>query len=168
MRPATLPAFMLGTLCALVALAQQGAEAPRPKNPAPTTAALHLSAAQVNAVAEELASTKKLTHQFFAEKTYNMEVRRLVGPQPILRHATKSDFMVIRDGEGTFMTGGELVNPQPGGGGDPGDMHADSTRGGVSRVLKPGDVMFVPAGVPHGFVETKDHVTFVMTRYDTK
>ena len=75
---------------------------------------------------------------------------------------------MIRDGEGTFMTGGELVNPQPGGGGDPGDMHADSTRGGTTRVLKPGDVMFVPAGVPHGFVETKDHVTFVMTRYDTR
>ena len=167
MRPAILPAFILATLCALVALAQQGAEAPRPKNPAPTTAAMHLTAAQINAVAEELASTKKPTHQFFAEKTYNAEVRRLVGPQPILRHATKSDFMVIRDGEGTFMTGGELVNGKPGGG-DPGDMRGDSIRGGVSRVLKPGDVMFVPAGIPHGFVETKDHVTFVMTRYDTK
>jgi dTDP-4-dehydrorhamnose 3,5-epimerase-like enzyme len=29
-------------------------------------------------------------------------------------------------------------------------------------------VMYVPAGLPHGFVETKDHVTFVMLRFDTK
>jgi len=26
----------------------------------------------------------------------------------------------------------------------------------------------VPAGAPHGFVETKDHVTFIMVRFDTK
>jgi mannose-6-phosphate isomerase-like protein (cupin superfamily) len=165
MPPTALTRFLLAALCALAALAQQ--PAPPANNPAPTTAALYLSAAQITTTAQELATTKQLTHQFFAEKTYNMEVRRLVGPQPILVHSKKSDFMVIRDGEGTFMTGGELVNGKPGGG-DPGDMRGDSIRGGASRVLKPGDVMFVPAGIPHGFVETKDHVTFVMTRYDTK
>ena len=152
---------LFATLCALTLLAQQ------PNNPAPTKEAMYLSAAQITATAQDLASTKQLTHQFFAEKTYNMEVRRLVGPQPILLHSKKSDFMVIRDGEGLFMTGGELVNGKPGGG-DPGDMRGDSIRGSTSRVLKPGDVMFVPAGIPHGFVSTVDHVTFVMTRYDTK
>ena len=90
-----------------------------------------------------------------------------MGPQPILQHGKKSDFMVIQEGEGTFMTGGELVNGKAGGE-DAGDMRGDSIRNGVSRVLKPGDVMYVPAGVPHGFVETKDHVTFVMLRFDTK
>ena len=92
---------------------------------------------------------------------------RLVGAQPILLHGRKSDFMLIQDGEGTFMSGGELVGGKPGGE-DQGDMRGDSIRGGVSRVLKPGDVMFVPAGIPHGFVETKDHVTFVMLRFDSK
>jgi mannose-6-phosphate isomerase-like protein (cupin superfamily) len=167
MRPAAHTAFLLAVVCAAAALAQQKAAPAPPANKAPTTEAMYLSAAQVKSTAEELAGTKQLTHQFFAEKTYNMEVRRLVGPQPILVHSKKSDFMVIRDGEGTFMTGGELVNGKPGGG-DPGDMRGESIRGGVTRVLKPGDVMFVPAGVPHGFVETKDHVTFVMTRYDTR
>jgi len=151
-------------LCGIALFAQRGGEV---SNPAPKDKALYLTAADVNATAQELASTKQSTHQFFAEKTYNMEVRRLVGPQPILVHAHKSDVMVIRDGEGTFVTGGELVNGKPGGG-DEGDMRGESIRGGVSRVLKPGDVMFVPAGIPHAFVEIKDHVTFVMTRYDTK
>lgn len=159
--------FLCGTLiaglCSLAIFAQREPVS----NPAPTDKAIVLNAAEVNSVAQELASKKETTHQFFAEKTYNMEVRRLVGPQPILVHAHKSDFMVIRDGEGTFVTGGELVNGKPGGG-DTGDMRGDSIRGGVSRVLKPGDVIFVPAGIPHAFVETKDHVTFVMTRYDTK
>jgi uncharacterized cupin superfamily protein len=119
------------------------------------------------AVNQELAATKEATHRFFGEKGYNMEVRRLVGPQPILQHGKKSDFMVIQEGEGTFITGGELVNGKAGGE-DAGDMRGESIRNGVSRVLKPGDVMYVPAGVPHGFVETRDHVTFVMLRFDTK
>ena len=107
------------------------------------------------------------THRFFGEKEYNMEVRRLVGPQPILQHAKKSDFMVIQDGEGTYMSGGELVNGKAGGE-DAGDMRGESIRGGVSRVLKTGDVIFVPAGIPHAFVDIKDHVTFIMVRFDTK
>ena len=66
-----------------------------------------------------------------------------------------------------FMSGGELVNGKAGGE-DQGDLRGESIRGGVSKVLKAGDVMFVPAGAPHGFVETKDHVTFIMVRFDTK
>lgn len=157
--------FGIAALCGIAALAQRGEEVHKP---APTDKILVISAADVTTTAQELASTKKSTHQFIHENGYNMEVRRLVGPQPMLQHAHKSDFMVIRDGEGTFMSGGELIDSKPGGGGDPDDKHADSVRGGVTRVLKAGDVIFVPAGIPHGFIETKDHVTFVMTRYDTR
>jgi len=135
--------------------------------PAPTDKAASWTMAEMTAIGREMASSKETTHRFFGEKGYNLEVRRLVGPQPILQHGKKSDFMVIQDGEGTFMSGGDLVNGKPGGE-DPGDMRGDAIRGGASRVLKTGDVMFVPAGIPHGFVETKDHVTFVMIRFDTK
>src|SRR5271157_5829382 len=78
--------------------------------PAPKDKAISWTAAEMTGVGQELASTKQTTHRFFGEKGYNMEVRRLVGPQPILLHAKKSDFMVIQDGEGTYMSGGELVN----------------------------------------------------------
>ena len=135
--------------------------------PAPTDKTIVWSPAELTAVAKELAADKKTTHRYFGEKNYNMEVRRLVGAQPILVHAKKSDFMLIQDGEGTYVSGGELVNGKAGGE-DAGDLRGDSIRGGVTRVVKPGDVMFVPAGIPHGFVETKDHVTFVMIRFDTK
>jgi mannose-6-phosphate isomerase-like protein (cupin superfamily) len=151
-------------LSTVVALGQREA---RRDPPAPTDKGVSWTMAEMKAVGQELASSKETTHRFFGEKGYNMEVRRLVGPQPILQHGKKSDFMVIQDGEGTFMSGGELVNGKAGGE-DQGDMRGDSIRGGVSKVLKAGDVMFVPAGAPHGFVETKDHVTFVMVRFDTK
>ena len=151
-------------LSGVIALAQREA---RRDPPAPTDKTMAWSAAEMAAVNQQMASTKELTHRFIGEKNYNMEVRRLVGKQPILQHGKKSDFMVIQDGEGTFMSGGTLVGGKPGGE-DQGDIRGESIQGGVSRVLKPGDVMFVPAGLPHGFVETKDHVTFVMVRFDVR
>jgi hypothetical protein len=151
----------------VVLLCGIGLWAQRRDPPAPTDKLAAWSAAEMQAIGKEMASTKEVTHRFFGEKGYNMEVRRLVGPQPILQHGKKSDFMVIQDGEGTFMSGGELVNGKAGGE-DQGDLRGESIRNGVSKVLKPGDVVFVPAGIPHGFVETKDHVTFVMVRFDTK
>jgi len=155
-------------LCGVVAFNEKAAgQAARRDPPAPTDKALSWTGAEMEAIGRAMATDKQTTHRFFGEKNYNMEVRRLVGPQPILLHAKKCDFMVIQDGEGTYMSGGELVNGKAGGE-DPGDMRGESIRGGVTKVLKPGDVMFVPAGIPHGFVETKDHVTFVMVRFDTR
>src|ERR1700694_2449450 len=142
-------------------------QAARRDTPAPTDKTVSWNMAEMKAVGQELATSKETTHRFFGERGYNMEVRRLVGPQPILQHGKKSDFIVIQDGEGTFMSGGELVNGKSGGE-DQGDLRGESIRGGGSKVLKPGDVMFVPAGVPHGFIATKDHVTFVMVRFDTR
>ena len=74
--------------------------------------------------------------------------------------------MVMREGEGTFVAGGELVDGKPGAG--DGDMTGTSIRDGVATILKPGDVMFVPAGVPHHFSDIKDHVTFLFVRWDMK
>src|SRR5437868_9499705 len=149
--------LLLG-LFGVIALAQRES---RRDTPAPTDKAASWTMAEMKAVNQEMAGTKETTHRFFGEKGYNMEVRRLVGPQPILQHGKKSDFMVIQDGEGTFMSGGELVNGKAGGE-DPGDMSGESIRGGASRVLKRGDVVCVPAWWPHAFVETKGHVTFVL------
>lgn len=153
-------------VCGWMAFGQGGAGRAR-DTPAPTDKTAAWSMAEMQAINQQMAASKEITHRFFGEKAYNMEVRRLAGPQPILQHAKKSDFMVIQDGEGTFMSGGDLVDGKAQGE-DQGDMRGASIRGGVSRVLKTGDVMFVPAGVPHGFIETKDHVTFIMVRFDTK
>jgi len=166
--PLTLCGTLVIGLCGIAVFHQRAAaQAARHDPPAPTDKSESWTMAEMKQVAQELATSKQTTHRFFGEKGYNLEVRRLVGPQPILQHAKKSDFMVIQDGEGTFVSGGELVNGKAGGE-DQGDMRGESAKGGVTKVLKVGDVMFVPSGIPHGFIETKDHVTFVMVRFDTK
>ena len=39
-------------------------------------------------------------------------------------------------------------------------------QGGERRVVKPGDVVVIPAGVPHGFDDVKDHVLYLSVRPD--
>jgi quercetin dioxygenase-like cupin family protein len=38
--------------------------------------------------------------------------------------------------------------------------------GGDERVVSPGDVIVIPAGVPHGWVEIPDHVDYLSVRPD--
>src|SRR6266446_10711019 len=107
---------ILLVLGGVVAFGQREAGKAARRDPAaPTDKGVSWTMAEMKAVGQELASSKETTHRYFGEKGYNMEVRRLVGPQPILQHGKKSDFMVIQDGEGTFMSGGELVDGKAGG-----------------------------------------------------
>jgi mannose-6-phosphate isomerase-like protein (cupin superfamily) len=46
----------------------------------------------------------------------------------------------VRDGSATLVTGGAIVN--------------NAIRDGVERLIKPGDVVFIPPGVPHMIRET--------------
>ena len=77
------------------------------------------------------------------------------------------------EGSGTFVTGGELVNPQrresgseivtqvsgPGTGGT-------AIKGGVSRRLAKGDMVIIPAGTPHWFSEVQESITYTVVRID--
>jgi mannose-6-phosphate isomerase-like protein (cupin superfamily) len=148
--------------CGVMMFGQAG-RAGNQRIPAPTDKAVAWTDAEMKMIGLELGALHDpaAEHRFFREQSYNMEVRRLAGPQPILQHSRRADFMVIQDGEGTFVSGGEIVNGKPFGT-DAGELRGDSIRGGVSQVLKTGDVMFVPPGLPHAFVETKDHVTVLM------
>jgi mannose-6-phosphate isomerase-like protein (cupin superfamily) len=61
-------------------------------------------------------------------------------------HANFSDIFIIIDGRVTLVTGGKLVNAKSEG---PGEMRANSIEGGTRQELKAGDVVHIPAGVPH-------------------
>jgi len=64
----------------------------------------------------------------------------------------------IIDGAGTFVTGGEMVDPTPvtlrrqhGEGTGRSESGGTSIRGGQSRRVGPGDVIVIPPGVAHWF-----------------
>ena len=61
-------------------------------------------------------------------------------------HQHFDDLMIVQKGSATLITGGSLVDPKPGANGE---IRGASVQGGTSKTLGVGDVVIVPAGVPH-------------------
>ena len=61
-------------------------------------------------------------------------------------HEKQADVIVIHSGEVTLVYGGEVVNGKTTA---PGEIRGDSIKGGTEVVLGPGDVLHIPARVPH-------------------
>jgi hypothetical protein len=64
-------------------------------------------------------------------------------------HKVKADVMVIQTGIATLLTGGDVIDPVPTG---PNEIQGSGIKGGVKREVGPGDVIEIPAGVPHQFL----------------
>jgi mannose-6-phosphate isomerase-like protein (cupin superfamily) len=96
---------------------------------------------------------------------YNLNIRRLRGAETALVHGKVTDIWVVREGEGVLVTGGELVDPAPASAA--GDFRGAGIRGGTRRLIRAGDVVFIPAGVPHGIVESKS-ITWLNIRFTSR
>ena len=64
-------------------------------------------------------------------------------------HQNFADLFYILDGHATLVTGGEVVEPRATG---PGETLGASVKGGAHQELKAGDVVHIPAGMPHQMV----------------
>ena len=63
-------------------------------------------------------------------------------------HKVKADVIVIQTGTATLVTGGEVIDPKDTG---PNEIQGLGIKGGVKHEVGPGDVIEIPAGVPHQF-----------------
>ena len=102
------------------------------------------------------------TVRFVEGGRFNINIRRIKNAETALRHPTTNDVYVVREGSGTLVTGGVMVD-QDGQTVD-GDRAA-SIRGGEERTIGAGDLVFIPAGVPHGIKDT-DGITWFNIRFD--
>ena len=68
-------------------------------------------------------------------------------------HQREADLWLCLEGEVVFVCDGEMVEPWykklADGSEDRREVKAKSIRGGTTYVLKPGDWLWIPAGVPH-------------------
>lgn len=64
-------------------------------------------------------------------------------------HQNFADVFYIVDGHATLITGGEVVDPKTTG---PGETLGASVKGGSRQELKTGDVVHIPAGMPHQMI----------------
>lgn len=63
-------------------------------------------------------------------------------------HPSEAEYAVVIEGAGTLVSGGTMAEPRET---RPGLVEGARIEGGATRALHPGDVILVPAGVPHWF-----------------
>jgi mannose-6-phosphate isomerase-like protein (cupin superfamily) len=175
----TIGYVFITTSCLVVALVAQG------DNPQPTCKmcpATYIENSEIQAYVKK-AVAENLTDQ----QVRDVEIGkshvgigvvyrgRLTSPpaDSVAEHDLVSEVYHVIDGAGTLMTGPDLVNMKR----RPADLetvrlfngpgnNAASIRNGVSRELKPGDVVVIPAGTGHYFTRIDDHITYLMVRID--
>ena len=154
MRKMTL-VFALVTVASAV-FAQQPSPAP-----APTAAAMKLFAASndVAALVAKARADRKPDQPMLAQRvvglapyTVNLEYRPGVGPASV--HEREAELFYVVDGTATAVTGGKLVNERRT---NADNLTGTAIEGGNSQRVAKGDILIVPAGVPHQFTNVNEY-----------
>ncbi len=94
-------------------------------------------------------------------------------PGGAIEHDKQTEIYRVLAGSGTLITGGELIDSRrlP----PDGDVvkqltgpssYGSGIQGRESRQVTAGDMVIIPAGVPHGFSELQTDITYLVVRVD--
>jgi mannose-6-phosphate isomerase-like protein (cupin superfamily) len=135
---------------------------------APTDKSVAWPAANMKAGFREMVQRKLESQRVLEGGVFNFNLRReTAAEEGATAHGKKADLYLIQSGEATLTTDGELINPKPPAGPE-GDRDGSGIRNGISRVVKAGDTIFIPAGVPHQITAVNGEVQFLLFRWDTR
>lgn len=95
---------------------------------------------------------------------YKVDAGRRTGAGEVEFHARTADIMRVTHGSATVVTGGELVDSREVA---PGEIRARAIEGGNTHHLVEGDVLVVPAGVPHQFTAVSDPFLYFVTKVES-
>src|SRR6266481_6406240 len=76
-------------------------------------------------------------------------------------HEKETDVIYVVDGTATFVTGGTMVGGKTT---KPGQLMGSDIKGGQTHHLSKGDVIVVPAGIPHWFKEVPQSVSYYVVK----
>jgi glc operon protein GlcG len=94
---------------------------------------------------------------------YKIDAGRREGPGEVEYHERVVDVMHVLEGAATVVTGGEMVGAREVA---PGELRAGAVEGGTSHQLRVGDVLAIPNGVPHQFVETSNPFLYFVVKVE--
>lgn len=81
-------------------------------------------------------------------------------------HETQNDIFIVQSGEGTLVVGGAVVNGKTTA---PHEIRGPSIKGGATRPLAAGDIVHIPAKVPHQvLVESGRQIVYTIVKVDVK
>jgi mannose-6-phosphate isomerase-like protein (cupin superfamily) len=84
---------------------------------------------------------------------YSINVRTIRETDAPMTHSSSVDIWVMEEGSAVAITGGTLMNPTKKPNVD--DVVGTGIEGGKEQMFLPGDILYIPAGVPHGFKDVK-------------
>jgi mannose-6-phosphate isomerase-like protein (cupin superfamily) len=146
--------FCVIAVCLLVGVSRVFAQAP-------SQPYVFVSSASLNALEQKLISllktadkTKAVNEPLSPELVkFNPDHRAIMfhrdAASPGEIHERFSDFAIVRSGSGSVLIGGKILNPKVD---SPGEIRGNGVEGGTKIRFGPGDVLYVPANVPHQFV----------------
>jgi quercetin dioxygenase-like cupin family protein len=76
-------------------------------------------------------------------------------------HTKDTDVIYVLDGTATFVTGGEAVDTKEIAANE---LRGSSIRNGQTRQIAKGDVIVVPTGVPHQFLEVTNPFLYYVVK----
>lgn len=76
-------------------------------------------------------------------------------------HDKETDTFHVMEGSATFITGGSMVGGRVTG---PGQQRGKDMTGGETYHLTKGDVIVIPAGIPHWFKEVPQSITYYVVK----
>ena len=176
-------AMMLGLLACAVMAAPALAQAPSDPEPSCTMCqGTYVPAEEIQAYSKKAVAERKIDQQVRDVDIGKVHVAlgvehrgKLDAPRPhaVAEHDRVSEVYHISDGTATLELGPQLVNKRR----RPADEEtvrlyngpgndADAIKDGVTYHLKPGDVVFIPAGTGHLFTHIDDHIDYIMVRID--
>jgi quercetin dioxygenase-like cupin family protein len=91
------------------------------------------------------------------ERNYRVHIFHRDKPGEVEVHTKDTDIFYMLEGSATFVTGGTMVGGKETA---PSEFRGASMDGGVVRVIAQGDVLIIPANVPHWFKEIQQPITY--------
>jgi glc operon protein GlcG len=95
--------------------------------------------------------------------SYKLDAGRREEPGEVEYHAHTVDVMHVVQGTATILTGGQMAGTRSAG---DGELRADSVTGGHAHELAEGDVLAIPAGVPHQFTRVSDPFLYFVVKVE--
>ena len=94
-------------------------------------------------------------------ESYMVHASRREKPGMAEIHTKDADIVYVLDGTATLVTGGTAVDAKIT---EPDELRGSSVTGGEAHSLKKGDVIVVPAGVPHWFKEVSNPFLYYVVK----
>jgi hypothetical protein len=83
------------------------------------------------------------------------------------QHDNIVDVVIVQSGEGTLLLGGHMINAKASTGA--GEYLGTGIEGGERHALAAGDVVHIPAKIPHSFLVPKGkHITYVLVKFPAR